>query len=97
MQKVEPFPTNREAKIQLDGMEIRLASPREAIESHLAFQSNDREIYQPANQWMAQGIANLLITSEMIELSILGNRVAVMHHGQVMAEFSQNQAAKRFC
>jgi ABC-type sugar transport system ATPase subunit len=43
MQEIEPFPTNCEAKIQLDGMEIRLASPREAIESGLTLLSNDRK------------------------------------------------------
>ena len=43
MQEVEPFPINCEAKTQLDGMEIRLTSPREAIESGLALLSNDRK------------------------------------------------------
>jgi ribose transport system ATP-binding protein len=50
------------------------------------------------NQWTAQGIAILLITSEMIELLTLSDRIAVMHHGQVTAQFSRNHAAqKRFC
>jgi ABC-type sugar transport system ATPase subunit len=50
------------------------------------------------NQWTAQGIAILLINSEMIELLTLSDRIAVMRHrGQVTAEFSRNQAAqKRF-
>jgi ribose transport system ATP-binding protein len=47
------------------------------------------------NQWTAQGIAILLITSEMIELLILSDRIAVMHHGQVTAEFSRNQAVQK--
>ena len=47
------------------------------------------------NQWTAQGIAILLITSEMIELLTLSDRIAVMHRGQVTAEFSRNPAALR--
>ncbi len=188
MQEVEPFPINCEAKTQLDGMEIRLTSPREAIESGPALLSNDRkatgvvlsqsiianaalaglrefsfagwrlptgertaaeqtaspmrlraasltcksmpfpaatnkrspsrngsksipdssstslpavltsppkEINQLMNQWTAQGIAVLLITSEMTELLTLSDRIAVMQCGQVTAEFSRNQAAQK--
>jgi ribose transport system ATP-binding protein len=192
MQEVEPFPTNCEAKTQLDEMEMRLASLREVIEGGLTLLSNDRkatglvlsqaiianatlaslrelsfagwwlptrertaaeqtaslrrlraasldlevnalsggnqqkvaiakwlqirprllldvptrgtdiatknENCQLMNQWTAQGIAILLITLEMVELLTLSDRIAVMHRGQVTAEFSRNQAAqKRFC
>jgi ribose transport system ATP-binding protein len=188
MHKVEPSPINYEAKTRLDGMEIRLASPRKAIESGVALLSKDRkatglvlsqsiianaaltglrqfsfagrrlrtrehtaaeqttslmrlraasltwksmsfpsatnkrspsqngsksipdfsstslpavltsppkEINQLMNQWTAQGIAVLLITSEMTELLTLSDRIAVMQRGQVTAEFSRNQAAPK--
>jgi ABC-type sugar transport system ATPase subunit len=51
-----------------------------------------REIYQLVEQWTAEGIAILLITSEMPELLTLSDRVAVMHRGRVTAEFSREQA-----
>ncbi|MFZ0828856.1 MAG: sugar ABC transporter ATP-binding protein [Verrucomicrobiia bacterium] len=51
-----------------------------------------REIYQLMNQWTAQGIAILLITSEMPELLTLSDRIVVLHRGQVTAEFSRAQA-----
>ncbi len=57
--------------------------------------SPPKEIYQLMNHWTAQGIAILLITSEMIELLTLSDRIAVMHRGQVTAEFSRNQAAQK--
>jgi ribose transport system ATP-binding protein len=50
-------------------------------------------LVQLMNHWTAQGIAILLITSEMIELLTLSDRIAVMHRGLVTAEFSRNQAA----
>lgn len=51
-----------------------------------------REIYQLMDQWTAEGIAILLITSEMPELLSLSDRIAVMHRGQITAEFSRGQA-----
>jgi ABC-type sugar transport system ATPase subunit len=51
-----------------------------------------REIYQLVEQWTADGIAILLITSEMPELLTLSDRIAVMHRGRVTAEFSREQA-----
>jgi ABC-type uncharacterized transport system ATPase subunit len=88
MQEVEPFPTDCEAKTQLDGME----NPPAVLTSP----SKRKSISM--NQWTARGIAILLITSETIELLILSDRITVMHPGQVTAEFSWNQAAqKRFC
>ncbi len=52
-----------------------------------------REIYQLVEQWTAEGIAILLITSEMPELLTLSDRIAVMHRGRVTAEFSRGQAS----
>jgi ribose transport system ATP-binding protein len=51
-----------------------------------------REIYQMVEQWTAQGIAILLITSEMPELLTLSDRIVVLHRGRITAEFSQSRA-----
>ena len=51
-----------------------------------------REIYQLLDEWTAQGIAILLITSEMPELLTLSDRVLVMHRGRLTAELSREQA-----
>lgn len=51
-----------------------------------------REIYQLVDGWTAQGIAILLITSEMPELLTLSDRVIVLHRGQVTAEMSRAEA-----
>jgi ribose transport system ATP-binding protein len=53
-----------------------------------------REIYQLVEQWTAQGIAILLITSEMPELLTLSDRIAVLHRGRITAEFSQSRATQ---
>jgi ribose transport system ATP-binding protein len=52
-----------------------------------------REIYQWVEQWTAEGIAILLITSEMPELLTLSDRIVVFHRGRVTAEFSRSQAS----
>jgi ABC-type sugar transport system ATPase subunit len=39
----------------------------------------------------AEGIAILLITSEMPELLTLSDRIAVLHRGRVTAEFSRTR------
>jgi ABC-type sugar transport system ATPase subunit len=51
-----------------------------------------REIYQLVDQWTAQGIAILLITSEMPELLTLSDRVIVLHRGRITAELTRAQA-----
>ena len=40
-----------------------------------------REIYELMDQWTAQGIAILLVTSEMPELLAMSDRIVVMHRG----------------
>ncbi|MFP4501296.1 MAG: sugar ABC transporter ATP-binding protein [Candidatus Hydrogenedentota bacterium] len=52
------------------------------------------EIYELINQWTAQGIAVLLITSEMPELLALSDRVIVMHRGRITAAFEQGEATQ---
>lgn len=54
--------------------------------------SAKREIYQLMNEWTAQGIAILLITSEMPELLTLSDRIVVLHRGHCAGEFSREQA-----
>jgi ribose transport system ATP-binding protein len=51
-----------------------------------------REIYQLVDEWTAQGIAILLITSEMPELLTLSDRVIVLHRGRVTAELARGEA-----
>lgn len=51
------------------------------------------EIYQLMNEWTAQGIAIVLITSEMPELLAMSDRIIVMHRGQITAAFSREQAS----
>ncbi|MDE3067084.1 MAG: sugar ABC transporter ATP-binding protein [Verrucomicrobiota bacterium] len=51
-----------------------------------------REIYQLMEQWTMQGIAILLISSELPELLRLSDRIAVLHRGRVTAQFSGGQA-----
>jgi ABC-type sugar transport system ATPase subunit len=50
------------------------------------------EIYQLMNEWTAQGVAIMLITSEMPELLTLCDRIMVLHRGRCTAEFSREQA-----
>jgi ABC-type sugar transport system ATPase subunit len=51
-----------------------------------------REIYQLMEQWTAQGIAVLLISSELPELLALSDRIIVLHRGEITAGFSGEQA-----
>ena len=50
------------------------------------------EIYELLNQWTAQGIAIVLITSEMPELLAMSDRILVMHRGRVTAQFDRDEA-----
>jgi ribose transport system ATP-binding protein len=50
------------------------------------------DIYNLMNQWTAQGIAIILITSELPELLAMSDRIIVMHRGRITAEFSRKQA-----
>ena len=51
-----------------------------------------REVYQLMNALTAQGIAILLITSELPELLALSDRLVVMHRGRVTAQLSRAEA-----
>lgn len=50
------------------------------------------EIYELMNRWTAQGIAIILITSEMPELLAMSDRILVMHRGRITAALSGPQA-----
>lgn len=52
-----------------------------------------REIYALMNQWTAQGIAILLVTSEMPELLAMSDRIVVMHRGRVTQQFDRGTAS----
>jgi ABC-type sugar transport system ATPase subunit len=51
-----------------------------------------REIYALMNELTAQGIAILLITSELPELLAMSDRIVVMHRGRLTAELAREQA-----
>jgi len=51
-----------------------------------------REVYQLMNTLTAQGIAILLITSELPELLALSDRIVVLHRGRFTAAFSRQEA-----
>lgn len=51
-----------------------------------------REIYELIFHWAEQGMAILLITSEMPELLMLSDRIVVMHRGKITAEFTRENA-----
>ncbi len=51
-----------------------------------------REIYQLIEQWTHEGMAIILITSEMPELLTLSDRIAVLHRGKLTAEFARAAA-----
>ncbi len=51
-----------------------------------------REIYRLIEQWTHEGMAIILITSEMPELLTLSDRIAVLHRGKLTAEFTRGKA-----
>lgn len=52
------------------------------------------DIYFLMNQWTAQGLAILLITSELPELLAMSDRIVVMHRGKITAAFSREEATQ---
>ncbi len=51
-----------------------------------------REIYELLHAWAAEGMAILLISTEMPELLALSDRIVVLHRGRVTAEFAGGDA-----
>lgn len=52
------------------------------------------EIYELMNKWTGQGIAIILITSEMPELLAMSDRIIVMHRGRITAEMQAAEATQ---
>ena len=52
------------------------------------------DIYTLMNQWTGQGMAILLITSELPELLAMSDRIMVMHRGRITAEFTKDEATQ---
>ena len=52
------------------------------------------DIYELIRTWVEEGIAILLITSEMDELLTLSDRILVMHRGRITAEHGRGAATK---
>jgi len=50
-----------------------------------------QEIYELINQWTDQGIAILLVSSEMPELLSMSDRVVAMHRGRVTRTFEKRE------
>ncbi len=53
-----------------------------------------REIYSLMRAWTGQGMAILLISSELPELLGLSDRILVLHRGSVSAEFTRAEATQ---
>lgn len=53
-----------------------------------------KDIYEMINSWTGEGIAVVLITSEMPELLALSDRIMVMHRGEIAAEFGRAEASQ---
>lgn len=51
-----------------------------------------RAIYKLLDEWAAQGMAILLITSELPELLALSDRILVMHRGRITAQLTGAEA-----
>ncbi len=52
------------------------------------------EIYNLMNRWTAEGLAILLITSDLPELLALSDRILVMHRGRSMAVLDRAEATQ---
>jgi len=51
-----------------------------------------KEIYQLINQFKAEGMSIILVSSEMAEILGMSDRVLVMHEGRITGEFSSQEA-----
>jgi len=52
------------------------------------------EIYKLMNKWSCEGLAQILITSELAELLALSDRIIVLHRGTITAEFDRKEATQ---
>ncbi|MDP0891666.1 hypothetical protein Q6242_27770, partial [Klebsiella pneumoniae] len=51
-----------------------------------------KEIYQLINQFTADGLSIILVSSEMPEVLDMSDRIIVMHEGHLGGEFTREQA-----
>nr|MBP9664828.1 D-xylose ABC transporter ATP-binding protein [Pyrinomonadaceae bacterium] len=51
-----------------------------------------QEIYAEINKLAAEGLAIVLVSSELPEVLGLSDRVVVLHEGRVSGEFTRNEA-----
>lgn len=52
------------------------------------------EIYRLMNRWTSEGLAILLITSDLPELLALSDRILVLHRGRAMADWPRAEATQ---
>lgn len=53
-----------------------------------------KEIYQLINQFKAEGLSIILVSSEMPEVLGMSDRIIVMHEGRISGEFTREQATQ---
>lgn len=53
-----------------------------------------KEIYQLINQFKAQGLSIILVSSDMPEVLGMSDRILVMHEGRICAEFDRQHASQ---
>ena len=51
-----------------------------------------KEIYQLINQFKAEGMSIILVSSEMPEVLGMSDRIIVMHQGRISGEFNRAEA-----
>ncbi len=56
-----------------------------------------KEIYQLINQFKAEGMSIILVSSEMPEVLGMSDRILVMHEGRICGEFDAEDAIKKPC
>jgi len=56
--------------------------------------ASKHEIYKLMNKWSREGLAQVLVTSELPELLALSDRIMVLHRGRVAAEYDRNEATQ---
>lgn len=56
--------------------------------------ASKHEIYKLMNKWSNEGLAQILVTSELPELLALSDRIMVLHRGRVSAEYDRNEATQ---
>jgi ABC-type sugar transport system ATPase subunit len=52
------------------------------------------DLYELMNQWTAQGLSIMLITSELPELLAMADRIVVMHRGRIAGAYARGEATQ---